>query len=413
MPVETTQLPQDEQISALAQPSAADIREHRGRLLWLFPASFEGRLDSATWLDTTRELRRLGWQVTLVSMGPDGIQYYQGVEVLTIPKPDVYLVGQVLFHFSVIRYLFNHFDELDIVLFHQESGIWLLPMRFVRVLKRKTRPLFVMDTRDINDLKPGDIKVMLRSAFEGLNHTLAGLLADGQTTITSRFIDLVNIRKTKIWGTWPSGVDLPRFAEPAKTRKWPGAVDPIRLVYVGIVLDKRHLVPLCRAVQRAAERGYSFELYVAGDGPDMASLASCAAASPETVRLMEPVPHTAVPDLLATMHIGVTSLPDSHDLKYGASSPIKLFEYMASGLPILATRNVCHTDVVRDGGYTFWVEEPTEEGILAGLEQIWHQRARLQSLGREAQSQAEQWTWAAAAIKLDDALRNGLSERAS
>jgi glycosyltransferase involved in cell wall biosynthesis len=408
MPIETMQLPQDEQLSALSQASTSDIGERRGHLLWLFPASFEHRLDSATWLDTTRELRRLGWQVTLVSMGPYGVRHYQGVEVLTIPKPDVYLFGQVLFHLGVVRYLFNHFDEVDIVFFHQESGVWLLPMRFVRLLKRTRRPLFVMDTRDINDLKPGDIKVMLRSAFEGLNHKLAGLLADGQTTITSRFVELVKIRETKIWGTWPSGVDLPRFAEPAETRKWPGDADPIRLVYVGIVLEKRHLVPLCRAVQRANENGYSFELVVAGDGPDMASLTLCAEGSPESVKLLEPVPHTAVPALLATMHVGVTSLPDIDDVKYGASSPIKLFEYMASGLPVLATRNVCHSDVVGDGGYTFWVEEPTERGILAGLEQIWRQRADLQSLGREAQLEAEQWTWAAAARKLDEALRKGL-----
>ena len=71
--------------------------------------------------------------------------------------------------------------------------------------------------------------------------------------------------------------------------------------------------------------------------------------------------------MLAKMHIGVTSLPDVDDEKYAASSPIKLFEYMASGLPMLATANPCHTDVVGDGSYVFWIDETTDQGILKGL----------------------------------------------
>ena len=55
--------------------------------------------------------------------------------------------------------------------------------------------------------------------------------------------------------------------------------------------------------------------------------------------------------MLAAADIGVTSLPSPDDVKYEASSPLKLFEYMAAGLPVLATSNRCHTDVVGAGGY--------------------------------------------------------------
>jgi glycosyltransferase involved in cell wall biosynthesis len=268
-----------------------------------------------------------------------------------------------------------------------------------------------MDTRDVGDSKPGDIKTALRHSFLRLNHWLARIIADGQTTITPRFAEFINIPTRHLWGIWPSGVDVARFSTPSALRQWPGMNDPIRLVYVGIVLDKRHLVPLCQAVQLANSQGCSFELYVAGAGPDMENLVSCASSSGGAVKVLKPVPNTAVPHLLAEMHVGVTSLPDIDDIKYAASSPIKLFEYMASGLPILATRNACHTGVVGDGTYTFWVHEPTVEGILEGLKQIWRSRADLQVLGRQARAEADRWSWAAAAAKLDSALYAGLKAK--
>jgi glycosyltransferase involved in cell wall biosynthesis len=111
---------------------------------------------------------------------------------------------------------------------------------------------------------------------------------------------------------------------------------------------------------------------------------------------------------LAQAHIGVTSLPAPDNVKFQASSPIKLFEYMAAGLPMLATSNVCHTDVVGDGRYTFWADEATPAALLTALRTIWQARATLRTLGQEAQQAVHQWTWEAAGGQLDDALRRGL-----
>jgi glycosyltransferase involved in cell wall biosynthesis len=86
-----------------------------------------------------------------------------------------------------------------------------------------------------------------------------------------------------------------------------------------------------------------------------------------------------------------------------------LFEYMAAGLPILATNNTCYTDVVGSGRYAFWATEAGEEAFLDTLRQIWRARKELPALGREALSAAHSWTWAAAAKKLHAALLYGVS----
>ncbi len=49
----------------------------------------------------------------------------------------------------------------------------------------------------------------------------------------------------------------------------------------------------------------------------------------------------------------------------GANTPFKVYTYMASGKPLLATRILTHTQVLDDK--VAWLVEPTEEGLAAGI----------------------------------------------
>jgi glycosyltransferase involved in cell wall biosynthesis len=104
--------------------------------------------------------------------------------------------------------------------------------------------------------------------------------------------------------------------------------------------------------------------------------------------------------------VGVIPFPD--EPKFQVSSPLKLFEYMASGLPILATRIVCHTDVIGDGKYVFWAETSEVDKIAAALRFIWLSRDSLEELGKQAVSAAQDWTWHESARKIKVALERGL-----
>ena len=311
------------------------------RLLWVSPVTPD-KLDSTTWVDTTRELRNQGMDVTLVTAGPAGPHEYNGVQVLNIPRPSVYLLGQVLFHLNVLRYLWPRRMAYDVVLFHQISAIWLLPLR----LLGRRRPLLVMDSRDVIDNDKGNLKARLRTAWFRLVYWLSERLLDGQTVITPRMADLVGVPPDQLWGIWPSGVNVESFAQAREDRRWPASGKPVHMVYVGVFLEQRNLLPLVQAVKRANEEGMSFVLSLYGNGPLRPQLEVLAADSGGAVRIERPVPHEQVPTVLAQAQVGVTSLPEPGDAKYEASSPIKLFEYMAAGMPVLATDSKCHTDVV-------------------------------------------------------------------
>lgn len=376
----------------------------RLRLLWVSPVTPD-KLDSATWVDTTRELRRQGVDVTLITIGPAGKHSYRGVEVLNIPRPAVYLFGQVLFHLGLLRFLLPRLRDYDVILFHQLSAVWLLPLR----LLGRRRPRLVMDTRDMVDFTTTSLKVRLRTAWFDVITRLAARFANGQTAITPRMAELVQIPTKQLWGIWPSGVEAERFAAAAGARHWPFQDEPIRLVYAGVFLAKRNLLPLSRAVNRAVNEGQAFVLSLYGDGPLKEELELVAATGNRAVRVERPVPHEEVPHILARAHVGVTSLPEVDDVKYEASSPIKLFEYMAAGMPVLATSNKCHTDVVGDGRYAFWADGVDEETLVNVLHHIWKSRTELAQLGREAQDDVHGWTYAANAAKLKAALVYGLS----
>ncbi len=377
-------------------------------LVWICPDSLSQSLDAATWLETTRELRHLGWQVTLISPGPIGKQIIRDVELYCIPKPPVYLISQVSFNLKVLRFIFRELSTIEIVLFHQMSLPWMLPLRVLRFLRRQKQPRLVMDTRTV-PMIPENVaswKDRFRNGFDRFMNQLANRWVDGQTAITQRIADVVKVPEQQLWGVWPSGVNLDLFSESKCKREWPDISAPIRLIYVGALHHQRNLMTFCNAVESANALGMRFTFTMVGDGRERMDLEKYAIETEGRIKVIPPVPHEEVPEWLAAAHVGVLPFPDEE--KFRVSSPIKLFEYMAAGLPIVATKIVCHTDVVGGEKFAFWADNATEDGLLNALSQAWEARETLPEMGLSATRAAPRWTWQASAQKLNSALHKGM-----
>jgi glycosyltransferase involved in cell wall biosynthesis len=383
-----------------------DFANERPHLIWAFPGPLEQALDSVTWIETTRELRALGWRVTLVSA--DEVATMREVALQGLPVGNTYFLRQLRYHLGLVRYLRSSRASTDVIFFHSISAPWILPLKGMLRSKGAKTPLFVMDTRDIHPVG-GIWKDRLRRMFLQLAHRFANRWADGQTAITEQMATLVRIPADRLWGNWPSGVLSEPFARAANARRWPKNDEPIQLVYLGRLLEERHLDNLCEAVVSANHAGKHFHLTLVGEGRDAQHLQILAAKSDGQIQVLPPEPYQHIPELLAKAHIGVTSLPSPLDLKYAASSPIKLLEYMAAGMPSLATENPCHTEVVGKGNYVFWAKNETADSIRSALETAWNQKSTLEALGQQAAKAVENWSWEAAAGKLDRALRHGLA----
>lgn len=378
-------------------------------LIWVTPNDLTTALDGATFLDTAQELRHTGWKVTLLCGCPAGTQTVRGIAVHAIPSPDVYFFGQHIFHQRVLHFIKRQQPPADIVFFHQESGLWLLSLRLWRKLRGLRRPLLVMDTRSVYMPEKStrqQIKGMLRETYLKIINQAANLWTDGQTAITPRIADLVQIPRPRLWGCWPSGVNLARFSPAAAARTWPEPDQPLEIIYIGSTHYERNLLRLAKAVVEAQQAGLNFHLTIIGAGAQQEELKTFSQLHPHLLAVHEAVPHAEIPQWLAGAHLGALPFPDEE--KFRVSSPIKLFEYMASGLPVLATRIVCHTDVMHDQPFAFYAESSDVPGLLAALQKVWHARDTLPRVSQDAIQAAQAWSWAAAARKLDQALQQGL-----
>jgi len=384
--------------------------DNQAHIIWVYSAPILTSLDSATWIRTTDELCSRGWRVTLVGEGPTGTHTLNGVPVHCFARPTIYLLGPMLFHLKVLGFILPQWRTTDLLLFHQMTLLWLLPLRLLRLLLGGNGPLLVMDTRDLVTVD-GTFKNRLRTKFFAAMHWIANRWTDGQTTITKRMAELVNVPAEKLWGIWPSGVDVERNLDLLDTRQWPVEDEQIQLIYIGKLHRERGLMPLCLALEEVSQQGLNFRLSLVGDGPQRDELAELASKTAGCIRVLPQVPHTEIPALLHRSHIGVTSLPAADNAKFQASSPIKLFEYMAAGLPILATRNACHTDVVGTGQYVFWAQDADKDSMVAALHMAWEKRFTFAALGQESAQSVDDWTWHAAAGKLSNALQQGLLAR--
>ncbi len=377
-------------------------------LVWVFAGPLTEVLDSATWLETTRELRKLGWRVTLINAGSPGRQSIRGVETFCISQPNMYFVGKFVFHMKLLLLLAKWWSEIDLIMFHQISAPWILSLRVFRSLTVKNKPCLVMDTRTV-PMSLETWKARTRAMFEYLMNRMANKWADGQTTITWRMAQAVHVPIQHLWGTWPSGVNPGQFNPAKMARQWPLPGMPIYLIYVGVLHQERNLLALCHAVEAANSEGMSFNLSVVGDGGERSALEAYAGQTQGRIQVIPPVPHEQIPTLLAQSHVGV--LPFRDEECFRVSSPIKLFEYMAAGLPILATRIACHTDVVSGGEFVFWSEGDSVADLRLGLMQVWQNQSSLSRMGSEAATAANFWTWQASARKLSAALKHGMEGR--
>lgn len=374
-------------------------------MLWVLDESLIKSLDKATWLETARELSDLHWKVTIAAVDAPLDEVDARVSIVTLPRPKRYFVGPFVFHAALLFRLMHHAQEADLVLFHQPSMGFLLPFVLLRRLRRASRPKLIMDVRTV-PMSVETARERVRALYFKLCHWMANVWLDGQTAITERMAATVGITEYQLLGIWPSGARAEQFRPAVALRRARKDSGDLRLIYVGSLRKERNLLTLCEAVRRVRAEGLTVTLTLVGDGNQRQEIAEYVRATGDYgIVLLPPVPHSHIPEILATGDIGVLPFPD--DEKWRVSSPIKLFEYMAAGMPVLATRIACHTDVL-DGNCVFWAEDSSAEALADAIRAAYVRRGELEQTGEAALRLAQAWTWRASAEKLDRALRSAL-----
>ena len=141
-------------------------------------------------------------------------------------------------------------------------------------------------------------------------------------------------------------------------------------------------------------------LLIVGDGPERSSLMADLSERGlnKAVYLTGAVAPSDVPGLLASMDVGVAPYPQHPHFYF---SPLKLYEYMAAGLPVVASRIGQVARVIQEG-VNGLLYPPGDAGALAAvLDRLRREpelRARLGEAARETVIQEHTWDEVAARI---------------
>lgn len=205
------------------------------------------------------------------------------------------------------------------------------------------------------------------------------------------------------------GADVDHF-HPGATGPLPFTRDPNRVlcVFAGAFRSWHGVVHLSAALARLHAQGeHRLGAVLIGDGPERGA-AERAARDVPGITFTGAVPHAQLPQCLAAADIGVAPFdPGQHKpLALGFYwSPLKMFEYMSAGLPVVAPRLPRIAHLVGDNQEGLLYDPADPRTLDAALVRLTDHTLRTR-LGRAARIRAvAQYSWRAHCVALDARLQ--------
>ena len=170
--------------------------------------------------------------------------------------------------------------------------------------------------------------------------------------------------------------------------------------FLGSMKPWHGLPALIEAFASLHERAAEARLLLVGDGPERRSIE--AALDARGVRAAATftgaVPPTEVPGLLASMDVAVAPYPH---LPLFYFSPLKVYEYMAAGLPTVASRVGQLTELITDDVTGLFYAPGDATALTACLDRLRRDRGLRRCLGQAARARVlRDHTWEATAHRI-------------
>lgn len=162
------------------------------------------------------------------------------------------------------------------------------------------------------------------------------------------------------------GVDCARFAFARRDRR---AGEPLRVVTVARLVERKGIAHAIRAVAALVESGSNVEYTIVGDGPLSGVLLHLARdlGVSDRVRIIGSVSHGAVAAILARSHVMVAPSVTASDGDV-EGIPVAIMEAMASGLPVVSTVHSGIPELITDDVTGCLVPEGDAPALAARLE---------------------------------------------
>lgn len=234
-------------------------------------------------------------------------------------------------------------------------------------------------------------EVVAKSAFTAASHLVAV-----SEQVKDYLTNYVSGEKVQVI---PNGVNRDRFSATLTPAL---AIEPKTFVvgFVGSLKPWHGLSILTEAFARLHQKVPQARLLIVGDGPERGNIEADLAERglQSAVRFTGAVTPDRIPGMLASMNVAVAPYPESTDFYF---SPLKVYEYMAAGLPVVASRIGQLSELIEDGANGMLCPPGDAEALANALELLWRSPQLRTQMGNTARDTVLQnHTWDAIAEQI-------------
>jgi len=344
-------------------------------------------LDTRIFHKEARALRQAGHEVVLIGRHK-GRETIDGVEIIPLATPHNRLRRMASSVFRALRLALcqdaqvYHFHDPELIPLglilklvgrkviydaHEDVPQQLLSKDYLPALARKSLAFF-FNLFEKNAARYFDCVITatqaLREKFQPYN---------AATTVVRNFASLEYVRSAR----------RPRDAA--------GAVGPFKMIFIGTIYDERGLEEAVKAVNLLPELDLRFLLYGAADRRQfLERLRGLDALG--RLDVLGPISYPRIYEALAAADVGF--ICDYPLQRHMEGLPVKMFEYMAAGLPIIASDFPVWRGILQSSGCACLVDPLSPEQIAEAIRGLYSDPDRCFRMGERAkESVRKSYNW--------------------
>jgi len=181
----------------------------------------------------------------------------------------------------------------------------------------------------------------------------------------------------------PNGVDLSFFKSSEKKLK--------KIVFSGVMYHHRGLDILLAATPKIIKKIPDVKFVLLGDGPEMRNLQEIVKKQnlESNVIFKGWIDRTKIPDEISNASIAMGPLKRTSVTENAL--PIKVLEYMASSLPIIAMKNTLPIDVLQDGENGYFIKDSND--LADRITELLESSQLVKKMGEKSLEMVQKFSW--------------------
>ncbi len=203
----------------------------------------------------------------------------------------------------------------------------------------------------------------------------------------------------------PWGANVMRF-QTAAERNGKAQDKEALAIFVGSFRAWHGALDFVRAADLLLAAGKPYRFKLIGDGPERALAEQLAKAWPTQITFTGALPYAAIPGELKQAVVGVAPFTTAgHPALQAAGffwSPLKVYEYMAAGLPVVTTDLPPLRSIIREAQEGYLFPEGNVKALAGAIERVLEDQAQAFKLGQQARSRVvAHYSWARHCAELE------------